>query len=270
MQNRYCAAVLCVLSVFAMGQNPGKGASIEGSAYVGASKTALVTAGPLQVASSTPDTTLSPSPVTGAKVESIALDPSGQTSVVHIRNLSDKDITAFDLMIQATPPGKKPRISDRSHSLRDILAGVHTGHTEAIHPGAAYDQVLNIAANNVTVDLDVVVYSDATAEFSDREMLIQIMAERKATADAAKQTEEIIRSSSSKAEAITKLTQLWEEARFNHSITAALLKDHLYNLKNQPGDSDAEQKLHMTEYADQSGKEAEFFSLHANLHRRTQ
>src|SRR5262249_2098397 len=148
--------------------------------------------------------------------------------------------------------------------------GIQVGQREGLHPGASYDDVVNIPGPvvNVTADLNVVVFSDATAEFSDREMLMQIVAERKATADAAKQTEEIIRGSSSKAEAIAKLTQLWEEARYNHSITASLLKHHLYNLKNQQGDSDADQKLRMTEYADKSNKEAEFFSLHANLHRR--
>lgn len=270
MQSRYCAAVLCLLSVFAKGQ-AGKGlAPIENSTHGSGASFAIITTGPLQATTSKPDRALRPSPITGAKVESVTLDPSGQTSTVRIRNLSDKDITAFDLVVQAKSQERRPSISDTSHHLRDILAGLRTGHAEAIHPGVAYDEVLNIAANDVNVDLDVVVYSDATAEFSDREMLMQIIAERKATADAAKQTEEIIRGSSSKAEAITRLTQLWEEARFNHSIMASLLKDHLYNLKNQPGDSDAEQKLHMAEYADKSSKEAEFFSLHANLHRSAQ
>lgn len=207
--------------------------------------------------------------ITGAKVESVMLDPSRHIAAIRIRNLANKDITGFSLAIQVAVPGGASSVSGR---INDMLPGIQAGQREGIHSGAFYDDVVNVpdTALNVVANLNVVVFSDATVEFSDRQMLMQIVAERKATADAARQTEAIIRSSSSKAEAMARLTQLWEDARYNHLMTASLLKDHLYNLKNQPGDSEADQKLHMTEYADQSNKEAEFFSLHANLHRRAQ
>ncbi|HEY6252438.1 MAG TPA: hypothetical protein VI685_20985 [Candidatus Angelobacter sp.] len=233
-------------------------------------KSALRNPGAFQATSSTSDQQLNPVLVTGAKVESIKLDPSSQTTTVRIRNLSDKDITAFGLVIQKMVPGKRPEISDISHSIRDLLPGTDTIPIEGIRPGAARDEVLNVSSADVTVALGVVVYSDATAEFSNREMLMQIMAERKATMDAARQTEEIVRSSSSKAEAVYRLTQLWEESRMNHLLTASQLETHLYNLKNQHADSEAGQKREMMDYADKNEKDAEFLSFHANLRRRAQ
>lgn len=257
MQRNHLAIVLFVLSAVSLAQNPG-GASTKRFALSA-----------LQIIDSGSDQPITPSQIAGAKVESIKLDSSGRTSTIRIRNLSDKDITAFDLVIRPAANKRADR-SAAAHQLRDVLAGIQTGHMEGVHPGDSYDQVLNIGSKDVTVALDVVVYSDATAEFSDREMLMQIIAERKAVADAARQTEEIIRGSASKAEAVYKLTQLWEESKERHLPTAPLLENDLSNLRSQPDGSDVEQKLQMAEYADQRHKEAEFFSLHANLRRRTQ
>jgi len=237
MRLKYSLSILILFSIFALGQSP---------------------AGNLR-----------PSAIVGAKVESITPGQSAHTANIRIRNLADKDITAFSLALRVVDAQGKQHVSG---TIQDILPGIEVGRREGIHPGAFFDYVTNISdsAGSMTAELSVVVFSDTTAEFTDREMLMQIMAERKAVSDAAKQTADIIHSSSSKAEAIAKLTQAWEEARYNRSLTASLLRDHLYNLQNQRGDSEADQQQRMAEYADRSGKEAEFFLLHAGLHGRTQ
>lgn len=258
-----------LFSACALGQSPGNiPAAIGNSAAV---KPPAVGATALfQAAALAPNPASIPSPIIGAKVESVKLDPSGQTSTVRIRNLSDKTITAFDFVIQSTPSGRPPQISDFSYSLRDLLPGTHVTPIEGIAPGKSHDEVLHISSAGVAVDLDVVVYSDATAEFSNREMFIQIMAGRKALADAAGETADIIRGSLSKAEAVYRLTQVWEESKMDHPLIAPFLETHLFNLRNLPGDSEAEQKKNLAEYADKNEKDAEFLSFHANLHRRTQ
>jgi hypothetical protein len=55
----------------------------------------VATAGALQV--STANQSISNPGIAGAKLESVSLDESGRIATVRIRNLSDTDITAFDL-----------------------------------------------------------------------------------------------------------------------------------------------------------------------------
>ena len=63
----------------------------------------------------------------GAKVENVTLDQSGHQATVTIRNLSDKEITAFGLMAQIKPTGKAPDLSDVSYNLKDFLPGMVSG-----------------------------------------------------------------------------------------------------------------------------------------------
>jgi hypothetical protein len=228
----------------------------------------VATAGALQAVTVNPS--VAHSGILGAKIESVSFDELGRAATVRIRNLSDKDITAFDLVIQTTSPGKRPSASDFSYRLKDLVFGIQSGVAEGIHPGGTYDEVVNVASRNANIDLDVVVYSDATAEFSNREIFLGIMAQRQAATDAAKETEEIIRSSASKADAVYRLTTLWEESKADHPLMTPLLANHLYNLRNQKANSETDQKRMMQDYADQNGKEAQFFSFHANLQRRAQ
>ena len=208
--------------------------------------------------------------ITGAKVEGIRLDPSTHTATITVRNLSDQPITAFDLVIRAAPKGNPSDVSDSSFRLKDMLLGINAGKTEGIRPGGSLDEVVNVSSDKLTVDLDLVVFSDASAEFTNREMLMQVMAGRKAIMDADNQTKEIIRSASSKEEAVDKLTRLWEESKEAAPLMTPVLENHLYNLKNQHAYSAAEEKQKMMDYADKNEKDAQFISLHANLHRRAQ
>jgi len=209
-------------------------------------------------------------PIAGAKVEGIKLDRSSRTATVTIRNLSDKPITAFDLVIRKIRTDRQPDVSDASFRLEDMLLGINAGKSEGIRPGESFDEVLHEVSNNVTADLDLVAFSDASAEFTNREMLMHVMAGRQAIADADNQTKEIIRNASSKEEVMDKLTRLWEESKETAPLMTPVLENHLYNLKNQHGQSAADEQQRMMDYAEKNEKEAQFISIHANLHRRAQ
>ncbi len=209
-------------------------------------------------------------PVTGATVERITLDQSSHTATVTIRNLSDKPITAFDLVIRTVRTGRQPDVSDASFRLEDLLLGISAGKLEGIRPGETFDEVIQGVQNNVAAELDLVVFSDASTEFTNREMLMHVISGRKAIANADNQTKEIIRSASSKEEAMDKLIRLWEESKETAPLMTPVLENHLYNLKNQHGLSAADEKQRMLDYADKNEKDAQFISVHANLHRRAQ
>jgi len=206
----------------------------------------------------------------GAKVENVTLDQSGHQATITIRNLSDKEITAFDLIVKTEPEGKEPSLSDVSYSLKDFLPGITAGLIQGILPGKSFDEVVSVRSRNVTIDLDLVVFGDASAEFVNDDMLAQVMAERKAIMDANNQTKDIIRNASSKEEAIDKLTRLWEESKETHPLMTTNLENHLYNLKNQKGNSQAEEQQKMMDYANRKEKEGQFVALHCDLHRRAQ
>ena len=230
---------------------------------------ALCTAGALQTTSSVSSQSANMPAITGAQVEAITLDQSTHHATIRIRNLSDKPITAFDLVICTAPKGKQPEVSDFSYRLRDLL-GIRPGLTHEIQPGGSFEEVIYVDSVNVTIDLDLVVFNDASAEFTNREMLMQVMAERKAEMDAENKTKEIIRNSSSKEEAVDKLTRAWEESKETAPLQTHALENHLYNLKHQQPDSAADEKRQILDYADQTEKDAQFMALHVNLHRRAQ
>jgi hypothetical protein len=208
--------------------------------------------------------------ITGAKVEGIVLDLSSHTATVTIRNLSDKPITAFDLVIRRVRTDRQPGVSDAFFRLEDMLVGVIAGKLEGIRSGETFDEVIQGVANNVTADLDLVVFSDASAEFTNHNMLMHVMTGRQAIANADNQTKEIIRNASSKEEAIDKLTRLWEESKETAPLMTPVLETHLYNLKNQHEQSAADERQRMMDYADKNEKDAQFISVQANLHRRAQ
>ncbi len=223
-----------------------------------------------QTASTVDDQPATVPSITGAKVEGIKLDLSSHTATVTIRNLSDKPITAFDLAIRTIRAGRQPDVSDTFFRLEDMLLGVNSGKLEGIRSGETFDEVIQGVSNNVTAALDLVVFSDASAEFTNRKMLMHVMTGRQAIADADNQTKEIIRNASSKEEAIDKLTRLWEESKETAPLMTPILETHLYNLKNQHEQSSADERQRMMDYADKNEKDAQFISVQANLHRRAQ
>jgi len=208
--------------------------------------------------------------ITGAKVDDIRLDDASKTATVTIRNVSDKTITAFDLAVRRIPMSGKSDISNTSFRLVDLLLGISAGRLEGIRPGETFDEILQGVSNNVTVDIDFVAFSDASSEFTNPEMLKHVITVRKAIADANNQTKDIIRNASSKEEAISNLTLLWEESKATAPFATATFATHLYNLKNQHGESEADEQHLMLEYANKNEKDAQFISVHANLHGRAQ
>jgi hypothetical protein len=214
--------------------------------------------------------TQSAAPITGAKVEQIKLDDSSHTATVTIRNLSNQTITAFDLAVHKIRTSGKSDISDTSFRLEDLLLGINSGQIEGIRPGETYDEIIQNVSNNVTVDVDFVAFSDASTEFTNPEMVKQVISARKAIVDADNRTKEIIRNASSKEEAIDNLTRLWEESKETAPLMTPTLETHLYNLKHQHSQSAADEQQRMLEYADKNEKDAQSVSFHTNLHRRTQ
>lgn len=214
--------------------------------------------------------TQSAAPITGAKVEQIKLDGSSHTATVTIRNLSNQTITAFDLAVHKIRTSGKSDISDTSFRLEDLLLGINSGQIEGIRPGETYDEIIQNVSNNVTVDVDFVAFSDASTEFTNPEMVKQVISARKAIVDADNRTKEIIRNASSKEEAIDNLTRLWEESKETAPLMTPTLETHLYNLKHQHSQSAADEQQRMLEYADKNEKDAQSVSFHTNLHRRTQ
>jgi len=206
----------------------------------------------------------------GAKVENVTLDQSGRQATVTIRNLSDKEITAFDLTVQMKPTNKAPDLSDVSYNLKDFLPGMVSGMVQGILPGEAFDEVISVRSRNVVIDLDLVVFSDASVESANQDALAQVVAQRKAILDANNQVKDIIRNASSKEEAIDKLTRLWEESRETHPSMTHSLENHLYNLRNQKANSQAEEQQKMMDYANNTEKDGRFVALHCDLHRRAQ
>ena len=130
--------------------------------------------------------------------------------------------------------------------------------------------VIHDVTANVVVALDLIVFSDASAEFTNREMLMHVMAARKAIVDANNRTKEIIRTALTKEEAIDRMTRLWEESKETAPLMTPVLQTHLYNLKNQHGQSVEDEKRLMLSYADKNEKDALFISFHASLHGRAQ
>lgn len=215
-------------------------------------------------------TQLNSSPITGARVDRVIVDESSRTVTVTVRNMSDNPITAFDLVIHTFSADKQSDMSDISFRLEDLLLGISAGKSAGIRPGETFDEVIHGVAANMAIDLDLVVFSDASAEFTNREMLMRVMAARKAIADANNRTKEIIRTASTKEEAIDQLTRLWEESKETAPLMTPVLQTHLYNLKNQHGQSVDDEKQLMLNYADKNEKDARFISFHASLHGRAQ
>jgi hypothetical protein len=117
------------------------------------------------------------SPSIGAAVQSSEYDAVRGVTTVHIVNNSHKEISALDLTFQvAFPDGTLSRAGSSSFGL-DLYEGVIRGRG-GFAPGATIDHEFTGQQGPVQATVDMVVYTDGTADVLNEEAFKQIIANR--------------------------------------------------------------------------------------------
>lgn len=132
----------------------------------------------------------------GAAVQTWHLDPATNTVTLKIVNRSHKDITAFNIAIKETYTDGHVN----EHELLEELAGKMVAENNlynesGFHPGELRDELLPVAPGltNVEAVIDVVTYTDGTADSANKDGLQRIVDERKAMVATKVMARDIIR-----------------------------------------------------------------------------
>jgi len=152
------------------------------------------------------------SPPLGAVVQSWHYDPTHNPPLVTVKivNNSHKDITAFNMAIKETYADGHTEQHETMHEFlgKIIAAKENQGNTSpeaeyfrklygdgALHPGAVWDWELGVqpGLTNYEAVIDVVAYTDGTAESTNDDALGRIVEERQATLASQKIATEIIK-----------------------------------------------------------------------------
>lgn len=119
------------------------------------------------------------SPPIGAEVQSADYDAARGVTTVCIVNTSHKEISALDLSFQVTFPDGTVSRSGGSFVGLDFVEGIIQGKG-GLAPGATYNQEFVGQPGPVQARVDMVAYSDGTADVINVEVFKYLVANRKA------------------------------------------------------------------------------------------
>jgi hypothetical protein len=146
-------------------------------------------------------------PVTGAVVQTWHCDPQTNLVTATVVNVSHKDITAFNISINETYADGHAN----SHELLEEYAGLMVFVQEAkgtpdeadirkqfgdglFHPGESRNEIIGVqpGLQNFEAVVDVVAYTDQTADATNNDGLQRLLEERKASVASTQMANEII------------------------------------------------------------------------------
>src|SRR5271169_5689977 len=116
----------------------------------------------------------------GAVVQSADYDSAKGVTTVHILNSSHKEISALTLSLRVTFPDGTVSAPGAGEFGLDFLEGIIQG-TGGFAPGAVHVQEFLGQAGPVEATVDMVAYSDATADVMNELAFRTLVANRKAT-----------------------------------------------------------------------------------------
>jgi hypothetical protein len=128
-------------------------------------------------------------PITDVVIQAWRYDPQGQTVFVPITNNSQKTITAFNLSLKVTASGVASEYQTGRDFIGNDLLQEHYRDKEvfvpiSILPGATYTERIPVPTDfeNISMVLDMVAFSDRTAEADNVPALERLIEQRKAIA----------------------------------------------------------------------------------------
>src|SRR5215469_15839040 len=125
----------------------------------------------------------SQSPKMGVVIQSTEDNSDKPTITVHLLNITDKEVTAFNLSVQQTLPDGKT-LKPSAHT-EDML-GAYLLHGKAFSPNSTVDVQMGKILVQIpkpvdeTMVVDVVIYADGTAQVQNQDRFKDIMDQRTA------------------------------------------------------------------------------------------
>ena len=215
-------------------------------------------------------TTLLTATTIGADAKQVSFDPQTGSAVFEIRNLSNKDITAFNVSTTAVYADGKTRNSERMVDLLPAMmskidAGNLSPGSGALHPGATQQERIgnppSIGESNPlrSVDglVDVVVYADGSGDIRNRAAFERIASERHARSNTIARVSRILSKHTDEQDPIraskNDLQSLLSEAETHpQELESTEILATLDDLQHEPKDVTARDFL--VRYADQKQK----------------
>lgn len=258
MQFKYCAVVLCLLSVFALGQNQRAGSA---------------------------------APARGAVAEVLRLDPNTNTAVVRIVNTSNKDITAFTVaLVGVYADGNTHRAERMVDFLPAMIThqvdmGITSGAEGAFHSGqseeetASFTKIPGNPLARLDVHVEVIAYADQTVEVGNEEAFGRLLDERKGSLLAKQRTVDIINKALSNpaashpiASAVSDLQDLHDRSKTEHTgelrgELALIIRD-LQDISERAIERNSTGSKSLRDYAAIKEKEVSMLSAHTQLRRQ--
>jgi hypothetical protein len=203
------------------------------------------------------------SPPIGAVVQTWHYDPQAHTVTVRIVNVSQKNITAFNLSLKITYPSGVSEYEWRRDLLNDAVVldrfkGTPNeqqvvkefGNKASFAAGGSYGEQIPVQTGLKEFEaiLDVVAYSDKTAEATNAVALQALIEQRKATTASIRTANEIIRNVVGDsavtaphvvaAERVQKLLDTWKATRHYDvlDMNSSQLSSIVHDLKQTPPD----------------------------------
>lgn len=129
----------------------------------------------------------------GAAVQSSEYDTTTGITTVHIVNTSHKEISALDLSLQVTFPDRSVSRRGGSSFGIDFLEGIIQGKG-GFEPGAVFSQEIRGLPGPAQAAIDLVVYSDGTADVLNQGAFNEFAADRKARVRALQRVNDLLNS----------------------------------------------------------------------------
>jgi len=127
----------------------------------------------------------------GAMVQATDYDAVNKVTTVHILNTSLKEISAIDLSIQVTFADGTQSLLGSSFQGADFLGGITNGGG-GIAPGATFDQEFRGQEGPVHATIDVVIYTDGTADVLNESVFKSLIADRKGRVRGLQKVDELL------------------------------------------------------------------------------
>jgi hypothetical protein len=128
------------------------------------------------------------SPKMGVVVQNTEDNADKSFTTVHLLNISRKEVTAFSLSVNQTlPDGKTFTSSAQSYD----LLGEYLSNGKAFSPDSTYDALVG-RADGTSLVVDVVIYSDGTAQVQNQNRFKAMIDNRKVRFQALEEVDEAI------------------------------------------------------------------------------
>jgi hypothetical protein len=230
-------------------------------------------------------------PVTGAVVQTWHYDPQTNEVTATVVNTSHKDITAFNIAIKETYADGHVR----SHELLEELAGRAAFVEEfkgtvdeanirkqfgdgLFHPGERRNEIIGVqpSLQNFEAVVDVVAYTDQTAEATNNDALQRLLEERKASLASTQLANDIIKAAladpndadpaATAVKGIQDRITVWKAQQhttvdFDPGVAKGVVEE-LKAISSRPS---TDKRNALTQYLTKSEKRLATFSPHAEL-----